>query len=285
MNTVTPFFHEATSSLSYLVRDPGSKSCAVIDPVMDYDPAGSRLSTALADRIIEAVTSADLKVEWILETHAHADHISAAPYIQSRLGGRTGIGEHIVEVQETWKGILNLEPDFRVDGSQFDHLFRDGEEFRIGAMPFRVLYTPGHTRADLTYLSGDRAFIGDTLFMPDYGVARADFPGGDARDLYRSIRKLFELPPRTRLFLCHDYLTEPRKEHCWQSTVTEQRERNVVLNASTREEDFVAFRTRRDKELPPPRLLFPSVQMNIRAGRMPPPESNGKSYLKIPIRE
>jgi glyoxylase-like metal-dependent hydrolase (beta-lactamase superfamily II) len=279
-----PFVHESTSSLSYVVRDPGGKRCAVIDPVMDYDPAGSKLSTTFADRIVEAVTAAGLEVEWILETHAHADHISAAPYIQSRLGGRTAIGEHIVEVQKTWKELLNLGDEFKTDGSQFDHLFKDGEEFRVGEMRFRVLHTPGHTRADVTYLSGDIAFIGDTMFMPDYGVARADFPGGNPRDLYHSIQKLFALPAATRLYLCHDYLTETRREHCWETTVAGQQDQNIVLNAATSEHDFVEFRTKRDKELAAPRLLFPSVQLNIRAGHLPPPESNGRTYLKIPIR-
>ncbi|MGR9106575.1 MAG: MBL fold metallo-hydrolase [Gammaproteobacteria bacterium] len=284
MNTVTAFVHEATSSLSYVLQDPASRRCAVVDPVLDYDPAGSRISTSFADRIIDAVTSAGLTLEWILETHAHADHISAANYIQSRLGGRIGIGEKVVEVQKTWKGILNLGDEFLTDGSQFDHLFGDGEEFQIGEMRCRVMHTPGHTRADVTYLSGRRAFVGDTLFMTDYGVARADFPGGDAHDLYRSIQKLFALPAETRLYLCHDYLTETRKEHRWETTVAEQRENNIRLNAATSEEAFVEFRTRRDKELEAPRLLFPSVQMNIRAGQLPPAESNGQSYLKIPIR-
>lgn len=289
MTAVTSFLHEPTSSWSYLVRDPGGKRCAIIDPVMDYDPAGSKLSSGFADRIIEAVKSAGLEVEWILETHAHADHISAGAYIQSRLGGHTGIGTHIVEVQETWKEILNLGDEFSVDGSQFDHRFEDGEEFRVGDLRFRVMHTPGHTRADVTYLTGDMAFIGDTLFMPDYGVARADFPGGDAHDLYQSIQKLFQLPPATRLYLCHDYLTDTRSEHCSVTTVAEQREKNIRLNAKTSEQDFVAFRTRRDKELAPPRLLFPSVQLNIRAGHGvewtvlsedPDPFESGEDFLR-----
>lgn len=284
MNNVTHFVHETTSSLSYVFRDPSSQCCAVIDPVMDYDPGGSRLSTELADQIIDFVKSQDLKVEWILETHAHADHISAAPYIQSKLGGRTGIGAHVVEVQQIWKGLLNLGEEFKTDGSQFDHLFQDDEEFRIGEMLCRILYTPGHTRADVTYVIGNVAFVGDTLFMTDYGVARTDFPGGDAHDLYHSIRKIFALPPETKLYLCHDYLTDTRNEHCWETTVAEQRANNIRLNASTSESDFVEFRNARDQELAAPRLLFPSVQMNIRAGRMPAAEANGQSYLKIPIR-
>jgi glyoxylase-like metal-dependent hydrolase (beta-lactamase superfamily II) len=281
---VTAFIHEPTASLTYVVREPDGSHCAVIDPVLDYDNQASRTDTASIDSVLGLVRAEGLTVDWILETHAHADRLSAAQDVRAQCDGRVAIGEHIVEVQETWKRILNLGGEFRADGSEFDHLFKEGERFRIGVLEATILYTPGHTKGDVTYLIGDAAFIGDTLFMTDYGSARADFPGGDARVLYRSIQKLYALPPETRLFLCHDYLTEKRRVHRFETTVAEQKQHNVQINAATREEDYVRFRTERDRSLATPKLLFASVQINIRAGRFPPPESNGRSYLKVPIK-
>ena len=281
---VTAFFDEATYTVSYVVREPDGPRAAIIDSVLDFDPKSGRTSTASADRIIAFVREHGLTVDWILETHAHADHLSAAPYLKAALGGRIGIGEHITEVQQIFKKVFNLEKTFNTDGAQFDHLFRDGEEFRIGGMTARVMHTPGHTPADVTYVIGDAAFVGDTLFMPDYGTARADFPGGDARRLYRSIRRLLEeLPPETRLFLCHDYKASGRDHYAWETTVAEERAHNLHVHDGVSEEAFVAMRTARDKTLAMPVLLLPSVQVNIRAGQLPPPEDNGVSYLKIPV--
>jgi len=281
---VTAFFDEATYTVSYVVREPDGPRAAIIDSVLDFDPKSGRTSTASADRIIAFVREHGLTVDWILETHAHADHLSAAPYLKAALGGRIGIGEHITEVQRIFKKVFNLEKTFNTDGAQFDHLFREGEEFRIGGMTARVMHTPGHTPADVTYVIGDAAFVGDTLFMPDYGTARADFPGGDARRLYRSIRRLLEeLPPETRLFLCHDYKASGRDHYAWETTVAEERAHNLHVHDGVSEEAFVAMRTARDKTLAMPVLLLPSVQVNIRAGQLPPPEDNGVSYLKIPV--
>ena len=281
---VTAFFDEATYTVSYVVREPDGPHAAIIDSVLDFDPKSGRTSTASADRIIAFVSEHGLTIDWILETHAHADHLSAAPYLKAALGGRIGIGEHITEVQQIFKKIFNLEKTFNTDGAQFDHLFREGEEFRIGGMTARVMHTPGHTPADVTYVIGDAAFVGDTLFMPDYGTARADFPGGDARQLYRSIRRLLEeLPPETRLFLCHDYKAPGRDHYAWETTVAEERAHNLHVHDGVSEEAFVAMRTARDKTLAMPVLLLPSVQVNIRAGQLPPPEDNGVSYLKIPV--
>lgn len=281
---VTAFFDEATYTVSYVVREPDGPHAAIIDSVLDFDPKSGRTSTASADRIIAFVREHGLTIDWILETHAHADHLSAAPYLKAALGGRIGIGEHITEVQQIFKKIFNLEKTFNTDGAQFDHLFREGEEFRIGGMTARVMHTPGHTPADVTYVIGDAAFVGDTLFMPDYGTARADFPGGDARRLYRSIRRLLEeLPPETRLFLCHDYKAPGRDHYAWETTVAEERAHNLHVHDGVSEEAFVAMRTARDKTLAMPVLLLPSVQVNIRAGQLPPPEDNGVSYLKIPV--
>lgn len=281
---VTAFFDEATYTVSYVVREPDGPHAAIIDSVLDFDPKSGRTSTASADRIIAFVSEHGLTIDWILETHAHADHLSAAPYLKAALGGRIGIGEHITEVQQIFKKIFNLEKTFNTDGAQFDHLFREGEEFRIGGMTARVMHTPGHTPADVTYVIGDAAFVGDTLFMPDYGTARADFPGGDARRLYRSIRRLLEeLPPETRLFLCHDYKAPGRDHYAWETTVAEERAHNLHVHDGVSEEEFVAMRTARDKTLAMPVLLLPSVQVNIRAGQLPPPEDNGVSYLKIPV--
>ncbi len=280
---VTAFVHKPTSSLTYVVQEPEGPHCAVVDPVLDYDSGASQTGTGSVDLVIARVREHGLAVDWILETHAHADRLSAAQDVKARCGGQIAIGEHIVEVQRIWKGILNFGDELRTDGSQFDHLFKEGERFRIGALEGRVLHTPGHTQADVTYVIGDAAFIGDTLFMTDYGSARADFPGGDARTLYRSIQKLYALPPETRLFLCHDYLTEKRQTHRWETTVAEQREHNIQINAATGEEAYVQFRKARDKRLATPKLLFPSLEINMRAGQFPPPESNGRCYLKIPI--
>ncbi|MGE0333913.1 MAG: MBL fold metallo-hydrolase [Gammaproteobacteria bacterium] len=278
------FFDEATYTVSYVVREPDGPHAAIIDSVLDFDPKSGRRSTASADRIIAFVREKGFTIDWILETHAHADHLSAAPYLKAALGGRIGIGEHISEVQRIFKEVFNLEKTFNTDGAQFDHLFRDGEAFRIGDMTVRVMHTPGHTPADITYLIGDAAFVGDTLFMPDYGTARADFPGGDARRLHRSIRRLLdELPPETRLFLCHDYKAPGRDHYAWETTVAEERAHNLHVRDGVEEDEFVAMRMARDKTLAMPVLLLPSVQVNIRAGQLPPPEDNGVSYLKIPV--
>lgn len=280
---VRAFFDPATHTVSYVVRDPASTHCAIIDPVLDYDPKSGRTRSHSADAIIEHVQSLGLTVGWILETHAHADHLSAAPYLQERVGGRTGIGEHIRDVQAIFGRIFNAGPDFATDGSQFDHLFSDGETFPIGGLEARVLHTPGHTPACVTFVIGDAAFVGDTLFMPDYGTARADFPGGDARTLYRSIHRLLALPDETRLFMCHDYGAPGRDGFAWETTVREQRASNVQIGNGVGEDAFVAMRKARDATLEMPVLLLPSVQANMRAGRFPPAEVNGISYFKIPI--
>lgn len=278
-------FDTASSTMSYVVADPATRVAAVIDPVLDYDPKAARTGTASAERLIEA--TAGLTVEWILETHTHADHLSAAPYLKQKLGGRIAIGAFVSEVQQTWKRLLNLDPDFRADGSQFDRLFAEGERFTIGSLAVTVWHTPGHTPACVTYLvQGPEgpacAFVGDTLFMPDYGTARADFPGGDARQLYRSIRRILSLPAETRIFVCHDYQPGGRAL-TYESTVAEHRRANLHIKDGTSEEAFAEFRRERDKTLEMPALLLPSVQVNIRAGRLPAPESNGTAYLKIPL--
>jgi glyoxylase-like metal-dependent hydrolase (beta-lactamase superfamily II) len=280
---VTAFFDEATFTVSYVVREPAGPSAAIIDSVLDYDPKSGRTSTISADRIVDHVRAEKLTVDWILETHVHADHLSAGAYLQSKLGGRLAIGDHVGAVQATFKKIFNAEPEFRTDGSQFDRLFRDGEGFAIGALHGRALYTPGHTPACVTYLIGNAAFVGDTLFMPDYGTARTDFPGGDAATLYRSIQRLYELPPATRLFTCHDYKAPGRDRYAWETTVAEQRRANVHLHAGIGEADFVRMRNERDRTLSMPLLILPSVQVNMRGGHLPPPEENGVSYLKIPL--
>lgn len=275
-------FDPATWTVTYVVHDGPGTACAVVDPVLDYDPKSGRTRTASADLVIGYVQANRLKVEWILETHAHADHLSAAPYLKRELGGRTGIGEHITTVQRVFKGIFNLEPAFRQDGSQFDHLFRDGEEFRIGELTGRVLHVPGHTPADVAYQVGDAVFVGDTLFMPDVGTARCDFPGGNARTLYASVRRILDLPAPTRLFMCHDYPPGDRPV-AFETTVAGQREKNIHVRDGITEAQFVEMRTKRDATLEMPVLILPSVQVNIRAGELPPPEDNGVSYLKIPI--
>lgn len=275
-------FDTATWTVTYVVHDGPGSDCAIIDSVLDYDPKSGRTRTGNADKVIAYVQAHRLKAEWILETHAHADHLTAAHYLRSRLGGRIGIGEHIRTVQKVFKGIFNLEPGFRQDGTQFDHLFRDGDEFRIGGLTARVMHVPGHTPADLAYQVGDAVFVGDTLFMPDVGTARCDFPGGDAGTLYASVRRILSLPPQTRLFMCHDYPPEGRGP-AFETTVAEQREKNVHVHDGVTREQFVRMRNQRDAGLEMPVLILPSVQVNIRAGEMPPREDNGVSYLKIPL--
>lgn len=280
---VQHFFDEPTNTFSYVVRDPASQACAILDSVLDFDYASGTTDVRSADKIIEYVRSNDLSVEWILETHVHADHLSAAPYLHENLGGKTGIGAHIRDVQEIFGKAFNAGTEFARDGSQFDRLFEDGDTFAIGELKCRVMHTPGHTPACLTYVIGDAAFVGDTLFMPDYGTARCDFPGGDARVLYQSIRKVLSLPAHTRIFLCHDYKAPDRDEFVHQTTVAEQREANVHVHDGVTEDEFVAMRTERDATLDMPRLILPSVQVNMRAGDMPPAEDNGQVYLKIPV--
>ena len=280
---VKAFFDEATFTISYVVSDPATKSAAIIDSVLDYDPASGRTSTLSADEVIAFVQAEDLTIEWIIETHVHADHLSAAPYLKEKLGGKTGIGEHISTVQDVFGKVFNAGTEFARDGSQFDHLFADGETFWIGELRGQVLHTPGHTPACLTYVIGDAAFVGDTLFMPDFGTARCDFPGGDARTLYKSIQKVLSLPPETRLFMCHDYLAPDRDVYAWETTVAEERAKNIHVGGSKTEDEFVEMREARDATLDMPRLILPSVQINMRAGDMPPPEDNGVRYMKIPI--
>lgn len=280
---IAAFFDEATFTVSYVVSDPLSKRAAIIDSVLDYDPKSGRTSTDSADRIIAHVRDAGLSVDWILETHAHADHLTAAPYVKEVLGGKIAIGELITTVQKTFADVFNLEPGFVADGSQFDHLFADGDKFQIGSIAGRVMHTPGHTPACVVYVIGDAAFVGDTLFMPDYGTARCDFPGGDSRVLYQSIHKLFALPGETRLFMCHDYKAPGRDSYKWETTVAEERAENIHVHEGIDEDGFVVMRTERDASLDMPTLILPSVQVNIRAGDLPPPEANGVAYLKIPI--
>ena len=280
--TVKGFFDAATGTVSYVVFAAGSGAAAVIDPVLDYDPRSGRTSTASADRVIAFVRDQRLRVEWILETHAHADHLSAAPYVKRVLGGRIAIGGQIRIVQRVFQKIFNLEAEFRVDGSQFDHLFADGEPFRIGSLEAEALHVPGHTPADMAYCVGDAVFVGDTLFMPDVGSARCDFPGGDARALYRSVRRLLALPAGTRLFMCHDYPPAGRGPR-WETTVAGQRAGNIHLREGVSEDAFVAMRAARDRTLDMPTLILPAIQVNVRAGELPPPETNGTRYLKIPL--
>lgn len=280
---VTGFFDEATFTVSYVVADPGTKRCAIVDSVLDFDSASGRTATGSAERLIEHVHSHGLEVEWILETHVHADHLSAATYLRQRVGGRLGIGEHIRAVQDSFGPVFNADPDGPRDGRQFDRLFSDNDTFSVGNVEVRAIHTPGHTPACMTYLIGDAAFVGDTLFMPDYGTARADFPGGDAATLFRSIQRLFALPDATRLFLCHDYKAPGRDEYRWETTVGEQKRANVHVHNGIDEAAFVRMRTERDRTLGMPRLIIPSVQVNMHAGALPTPEANGVRYLKIPI--
>ena len=281
--SIAGFFDEATNTVSYVVHDPKTGEAAIIDSVLDFDAASGRTANGSADRMIEYVTSNNLKVTWLIETHAHADHISAAPYLQERLGGKLAIGRDIIRVQEVFGKLFNAGTDFERDGSQFDKLFEDGETFRIGELEGIALHVPGHTPADMAFIVGDAAFVGDTILMPDFGTARADFPGGDAGQLFRSIRRLLSLPDETRLFLCHDYKAPGRDEYAWETTVKQQREENVHVKDGVTEQDFVAMRTDRDKTLSMPKLIMPSVQVNIRGGRLPDPEENGVSYIKIPV--
>ena len=279
--TIQSFFDPDTATVTHIVSDPVTRRAAIIDSVLDYDPKSGRTSHASADKVIEHVRQAGLTVAWLLETHAHADHLSAAPYLKAQLGGQMGIGRHICDVQAVFKKLFNA-PDMNTEGAEFDHLFEDGEVFQIGAIDVRVMHTPGHTPACLTYVMGQHAFIGDTLFMPDYGSARCDFPGGDAATLYRSIQKVLALAPETQLHLCHDYPPEGRAP-AWVITVRQEREKNIHVHDGISEAEFVSVRTARDKTLPMPELLLPSVQVNVRAGQLPPPEDNGVRYLKIPI--
>ncbi|MDH6268498.1 glyoxylase-like metal-dependent hydrolase (beta-lactamase superfamily II) [Rhizobium sp. SG_E_25_P2] len=279
---VTGFFDADTNTVSYVVRDPGSNACAVIDSVLDFDYAAGRISYASADRVIDHIRAYGLSMEWLIETHVHADHLSAAPYIQSKLGGRIGIGDKITQVQDTFGKIFNEGTEFERNGSQFDRLFADGDTYAIGGLEARALHTPGHTPACMTHVIGDAAFVGDTLFMPDGGTARADFPGGDARILFRSIHKVLSLPPETRLFMCHDYGPNGR-EIRWETTVAEERAHNIHVRDGVSENEFVALRTARDETLAMPRLIIPSIQVNMKAGELPAPEDDGKRYLKVPL--
>ncbi len=277
---IQAFFDAVTATVTYVVHD--GSACAIIDSVLDYDPKSGRSGTASADRVVDYVREHGLDTQWLLETHAHADHLSAAPYLQRKLGGVIAIGQSIRTVQGVFKQIFNLEPEFQLDGSQFGRLFADGETFPIGKLEATAIHVPGHTPADMAYLIGDAAFVGDTMFMPDVGTARCDFPGGNAHELYRSIQRLLKLPGDTRLFMCHDYPPNGRDAN-WQTSVAEQRNANIHVRDGISEDDFVAMRTRRDATLSMPTLILPAIQVNIRAGHFPPPEDNGVRYLKIPV--
>jgi glyoxylase-like metal-dependent hydrolase (beta-lactamase superfamily II) len=280
---IKAFFDEPTNTVSYLVADPVTRQAAVIDPVLDYDNKSGKADVRSADAILKYATHAGLTIVWVLETHAHADHLSGAPYIKAKTGAKVAIGEHIRDVQRIFRPVFNAT-DVSGDGSEFDKLLADGEKLKIGNLEAEAIYTPGHTPACLSYRIGDAVFVGDTLFMPDYGTARADFPGGDARTLYRSIQRLLSLPPETRLFMCHDYKAPGRDAYAWETTVAEERARNVHVGGGVSEDEFVAMREKRDATLAAPLLLLPSIQVNIRAGKFPPAESNGVRYLKIPVK-
>ena len=280
---VKTFFHEPTFTATYVVSDDQTKRAAIIDSVWDFDQPSGRTSLEAADEIIDYVREAGLTVDWILETHAHADHLSAAPYLQEKLGGEMAIGRDIVTVQGVFGKVFNEGTEFERDGSQFDRLLEDGDELMIGEIPLIALHVPGHTPADMAYIVGDAAFIGDTMFMPDYGSARADFPGGNARNLYRSVRRLMRLPDETRVFLCHDYKAPNRTEFVWETTMLAQRTANVHLHEDVDEDQFVEMRTQRDATLEMPRLILPAIQVNMRGGHLPPPEDDGTSYLKMPV--
>lgn len=280
---VQAFFHSPTGTVTYVVIDPDTRACAIIDSVIDFDGASASTSTESADRLIEWIREQRLMPQWILETHVHADHLSAAPYLKAELDGQTALGARIHEVQACFAPIFGAEPEFKTDGSQFDVLFEDGDNFRIGNLQGQAMHTPGHTPSCATYLIGDALFTGDTLFMPDFGTARTDFPGGDARTLYQSIQRLFQLPESTRVFVGHDYLTKERTQHAWETTVGIQRRENVHVGDGVGEQEFVARRESRDKTLPVPALLLASVQVNMRAGNLPPAEADGVSYLKLPL--
>ncbi len=275
-------FDPSTWTVTYVVYDKEGGACAIVDSVLDYDPKSGRTRTDSADRVIAFVKEKRLQVAWILETHAHADHLTAAPYLKARLGGKTAIGSHITTVQAVFKGVFNLEPAFSTDGRQFDHLMNDEERFAIGALAGRVMYVPGHTPACVAYQMGDAVFVGDTMFMPDVGTARCDFPGGDAKTLYQSVKKILSLPDDTRLFMCHDYPPNERAVQ-FETTVGEQRRKNIHVHDGISEEQFVEMRTKRDATLEMPVLILPAVQVNIRAGELPPKDDNGVAYLKIPV--
>ena len=280
---VTAFFDPATNTVSYVVQDPNGSSAAIIDSVLDFDYASGRTDTSSADRIIAYTQEHGLRIDWILETHVHADHLSAAPYLQERVGGKIGIGTEITTVQNTFGKVFNEGTEFQRDGSQFDALFKEGDIFQIGQLRGEVLHTPGHTPACLTYVIGDAAFVGDTLFMPDYGTARCDFPGGSAAVLYDSVQKILSLPDTTRIFVGHDYLPKGRDSFAWETTVAEQKASNVHVGGGTTREDFVAMREARDATLAMPKLIIPSLQVNMRAGNMPEPDTDGDVYLKVPV--
>ena len=281
---IRAFFDEPTNTVSYLVWDPATLEGAVIDPVLDWDNRSGTADTAFADRLLAAAAEAGVKIRWVLETHAHADHLTAAPYLKARTGAPIGIGEHIKDVQRIFRPVFDVR-DLKPEGGDFDHLFKDGERFSIGSLEVEVMHLPGHTPADVAFRIGSDVFVGDTIFMHDYGTARADFPGGDARQLFRSIRRLLSLPPETRLWMCHDYKAPGRDAYAWQSTVAEQRAHNPHVKDGMTEEGFVAFRTQRDATLAAPTLLLPSIQVNIRAGRFPEAEENGVRYLRIPVKQ
>jgi glyoxylase-like metal-dependent hydrolase (beta-lactamase superfamily II) len=276
------FFDEATFTVTYLVSDPMTKKAAIIDPVLDYEPGGGIADSRSVEMVLKIARDEKLAVDWVLETHAHADHLSAAPVVKAATGARVGIGEHILKVQDIFRPVF-LADDIAPEGRDFDRLFKDGDRFPLGELEVEVLYTPGHTPACVSYKIGDAVFVGDTIFMPDYGTARADFPGGDARTLYRSIRRLLALPEETRLFMCHDYKPPGRDFYLWETTVAEERAKNVQIGDGVNEEDFVAERQKRDKALAAPRLLLPSIQVNIRAGRFPPPGPDGVRRLLVPL--
>ncbi|MCP5396962.1 MAG: MBL fold metallo-hydrolase [Sphingomonadaceae bacterium] len=281
---VKTFFDEATFTATHVVHDPKTRQAAIIDSVLDYDPAAGEISHKSADEVIEYVRGEGLEVAWLLETHAHADHLSAAPYLQDQLGGKIAIGQDITKVQHTFGSLFNEDTSFARNGSQFDALFSDGDNFNIGEIDVVVLHVPGHTPADLAYVVGDAVFPGDTIFMPDFGTARADFPGGDAQELFRSIRRLLALPGNARLFLCHDYKAPGRDDYAWETTIREERENNIHVKEGVAEADFVAMRKARDATLGMPRLIMPSIQINMRAGHFPEPEDNGTRYIKIPLK-
>jgi len=280
---VTAFFDPATNTISYVVSDPGSPSCAVIDSVMDLDYAAGRITYEHADEIIQHIVDNGLQLEWLIETHVHADHLSAAPYIQERLGGKLGIGANITVVQDTFGKVFNEGTEFQRDGSQFDRLFEDGDTYQIGSLMGFVMHTPGHTPACMTHVIGDAAFVGDTLFMPDFGTARCDFPGGDAATLFQSIQKLLSLPMEIRIFTCHDYLPEGRSEYVWESNVAAQKQSNIHVHDGVTADEFVAMRSARDANLAAPKLILPALQVNIRAGTLPPAEKSGAVFLRLPV--
>ena len=280
---IAAFFDPATFTVTYVAHDPATMEAAIIDSVLDYDPNSGRTATTSADAVIAYVNSQNIQVTWLLETHAHADHFSAAPYLQEKLGGKIAIGADITKVQGVFGKLFNAGSEFARDGSQFDHLFSDGDTFAIGNLPVTVMHVPGHTPACVAYVVGEAVFVGDTMFMPDYGTARADFPGGDARQLFRSLRRILALPPETRLFMCHDYLPAGRSEYVWETTVAAERAGNIHAHDGITEDEFVAMREARDATLAMPRLILPSVQVNMRAGHLPPPDENGITYLKIPV--